>query len=159
MNCRIRAMRTTDYDAVISLWRSVTGVGLNENDTRAGIRRYLGRNRGLSFVVCVKGKLAGAVLCGHDGRRGYLHHLAVSPSYRNSGIGKALVERCLASLAKQGIAKCSIFLFRDNENGGKFWKHIGWRLREDICILQKETPLRQGTGAPQGRRHKKKRTP
>lgn len=128
-----------DYDAVVSFWRGIPGIGLDaDSDSRRGIRRYLKRNPGLSFVALSKGRIVGAVLSGHDGRRGYLHHLAVAPSYRKLGIGKTLAARCLRALGKQGIPKCNIFLFRSNTAGKSFWTHNGWNVRQDLNILQKK---------------------
>ena len=71
------------------------------------------------------GTVIAAVLCGHDGRRGYLHHLAVDAGHRRQGLGRALVERCLARLAVAGIPKCNIFLFNDNAEGRRFWESSG----------------------------------
>ena len=68
----VRAFRVEDYDAVIALWRRTEGVGLNESDTRRAIAEFLQCNPRLSFVAEKDGRIIGAVLCGHDGRRGYL---------------------------------------------------------------------------------------
>ncbi len=139
-NVKIREMTARDYDAVVSLWRDTPGMGLDEqSDSRSGIQKYLRRNPGLSFVACDKDTIVGAVLSGHDGRRGYLHHLAVAASHRKLGIGKALVSRCLRSLAKLHIPKCNIFLFRSNASGKAFWRHNDWFCREDLLVLQKKT--------------------
>ncbi len=79
MNYHIREMTHRDYDAAVALWHSVSGIGLDDNcDSRRGIARYLKRNPRLSFVACLANEIIGAVLSGHDGRRGYLHHLAVA---------------------------------------------------------------------------------
>lgn len=140
MKYTIRQMTAGDYDPVISLWRGIPGIGLDEDtDSRPGITRYLKRNAGLSFVAMAEGRIVGAVLSGHDGRRGYLHHLAVAPAYRKQGIGKALVEHCLQTLGRQGIPKCNIFLFRNNSRGKTFWQHNGWNLRQDLSVSQKNT--------------------
>jgi N-acetylglutamate synthase len=137
---RIRQMTLKDSDAVLALWQSIPGIGMDDDcDSRRGITRYLKRNPGLSFVACVGDAVVGAVLSGHDGRRGYLHHLAVAPPLRKMGIGKALVSRCLRSLAKQHIPKCNIFLFRRNVRGRSFWEHNAWNTRRDLSVLQKET--------------------
>ena len=133
----IRAMTIADFDAVLRLWQETEGVGLNESDTRENIAAFLARNPGLSRVAADGGKIVGAVLCGHDGRRGYLHHLAVAKARRKLGIGKLLVETCLADLARQGIPKCNIFLFADNAAGEAFWKHNGWNKRADLQVMQK----------------------
>jgi GNAT superfamily N-acetyltransferase len=69
------------------------------------------------------------------------YHLAVAPTCRRQGIGRALVEACLAALASAGIPKCNIFLLADNELGKAFWKHNGWNERDDLKVLQKQTPL------------------
>ena len=90
-----------------------------------------------------KNRIMGAVLCGHDGRRGYLHHLAVAAAWRRKGIGRDLVEACLTGLGSAGIPKCNIFLLADNELGKAFWTHNGWNERGDLKVLQKETPKRQ----------------
>lgn len=134
----VRELVLSDYDRVIALWRSCEGVGLNESDTREGIERFLARNAGLSLVAeSREGELIGAVLCGHDGRRGYLHHLAVAPACRRRGLGRTLVEMCLARLRPLGIAKCNIFLYATNAAGRAFWWQHGWKAREDLVVLQR----------------------
>jgi N-acetylglutamate synthase len=137
---RIRRMTPGDSSAVLALWQSISGIGLDDEcDSRRGIARYLKRNPGLSFVACANDSIVGAVLSGHDGRRGYLHHLAVAPPFRRLGIGNELVLRCLRALSRQHIPKCNIFLFRNNADGRAFWQHNGWNLRRDLNVLQKET--------------------
>lgn len=137
----VRPMTIDDYDEVSSLWRNTEGVGLDERtDTREGIGSYLARNPELSYVARQERRIVGAVLCGHDGRRGYLHHLAVVSEWRQKGIGRALVEACLVQLSSIGIPKCNIFLFADNEQGKAFWKHNGWNERIDLKVLQRQTP-------------------
>jgi len=132
----VRHFRIEDFDVVIALWRRTEGVGLNESDTRRAITAFLRRNPNLSFVAEKDGRIIGAVLCGHDGRRGYLHHLAVSKRHRRCGIGRQLVNACLAKLRKAGIQKCNIFIFANNEAGMKFWAHTGWSLRTELRLMQ-----------------------
>ena len=132
----VRAFRIADYDAVTALWRRTEGVGLNECDTRRAIAAYLRRNPRLSFVAEQDGRIVGAVLCGHDGRRGYLHHLAVAKRHRQRGIGRRLVNACLAKLRQAGISKCNIFIFANNAAGMKFWVHTGWKLRTELRLMQ-----------------------
>jgi len=140
MKFTIRPMTLRDYPAVVALWRGVPGIGLDEDcDSPAGIARYLKRNPGLSFVACDQGEIVGAVLSGHDGRRGYLHHLTVANEYRKAGIGRALTTHCLKQLGKLGVPKCNIFVFRSNANGQAFWKRIGWNLRSDLALMQRKT--------------------
>ena len=135
---KIQSMSIGDYSEVLRLWQHAEGVGLNESDTRPAIHAYLKRNPSMSFVVRCGNEIVGAVLCGHDGRRGYLHHLAVAKPHRKNGLGKKLVKACLAKLKKLRIQKCNIFLYADNEAGGEFWKHNGWLKRCDLLVMQKD---------------------
>ena len=132
----VRAFRIEDYDGVVALWRRTEGVGLNESDTRRAIASYLRRNPRMSFVAVQDGRIIGAVLCGHDGRRGYLHHLAVSKRHRQRGLGRRLVDACLSKLRKAGISKCNIFIFANNAAGMKFWSRTGWKLRMELRLMQ-----------------------
>jgi N-acetylglutamate synthase len=126
------------YDEVRPLWEQAEGVGLHDHsDSREGIESYLTRNPGLSFVARADGIVVGAVLAGHDGRRGYLHHLAVNPDFRRQGIGRRLVDRCLDALQEAGIPKCHLFIFNDNVSGIGFWESIGWTPRSDISLVSK----------------------
>jgi putative acetyltransferase len=139
MDITVSAMTACDLDAVLGLWGQVEGVGLNESDTPDQLRAYLDRNPGLSLIARDGPRLVGAVLCGHDGRRGYLHHLAVLPEYRGRGLGRQMVETCLMELGTMGIFKCNIFLYADNEPGQRFWNRCGWIARNDLKVLQRKT--------------------
>jgi len=132
----VRCFSIGDYDAVLALWRRTEGVGLNESDTRRAIAVFLRRNLRFSFVAEKDGRIIGAVLCGHDGRRGYLHHLAVDRPHRKCGIGRQLVTAGLAKLRRVGIQKCNIFIFANNAAGMKFWSHTGWKLRTELRVMQ-----------------------
>ena len=131
-------MTTSDFAAVTALWRRTDGVAQNESDTEPAIAAFLRRNPGMSSVAVTEaGEVIGAVLCGSDGRRGYLHHLAVAPAERKRGVAARLVARCFAELAAHGIAKCNLFLFDDNAAGAAFWEHNGWLARTDLVVYQK----------------------
>jgi ribosomal protein S18 acetylase RimI-like enzyme len=134
----IREMSIEDYEQVVRLWSSIEGVGLSDADTQVNISKFLKRNVGLSFVAEGNGQqIVGAILCGHDGRRGYLHHLAVSSFYRKKGIASRLINNCFAKLKEEGISKCHLFVFSNNQQGMNFWKHIKFHKRNDLNIFSK----------------------
>ena len=128
----IREMTIADHPAVIDLLRRTTGVRLRQVDSCAAVQRYLERNPGLSFVAQESGRVVGCIMSGHDGRRGYLEHLAVLLSFRRRGIGKDLVACCIERLAKLGIFKSHIDVLVDNDSAAAFWEHLGWVKRADI---------------------------
>ena len=78
------------------------------------------------------GKIVGAILCGHDGRRACLYHVCVSEEYRMHGIGKKMVLFCYEALKKEKINKVCLNAFVTNEVGNKFWQKMGWTLRDDM---------------------------
>jgi putative acetyltransferase len=141
----LRTFRVADYEPVFALWKQTEGIGLNESDSRAAVGSYLRRNLGLSLVATAGGRIVGAVLCGHDGRRGYLHHLAVARRWRRGGIGRRLVSACLDRLRTEGIPKCNLFLFASNRAGKAFWRRLGWNVRGDLRLVQRGTAAAAGS--------------
>ncbi len=128
----VRPMTIADYDSVIELMRQTPGISLRDADSRLATARYLERNPGLSQVAESGGQIIGCVMCGHDGRRGYLQHLVVSPGFRRRGIANALVEASLLKLEQLGIGKCHVDVFKTNTLASRYWESQGWKLRTDI---------------------------
>ena len=129
----IRNMQLDDYNSVYALWLSCPGMGLNNlDDSREGITKYLARNPDTCFVAVEQGCIIGAILTGHDGRRGYISHTAVSPTNQRQGVGKQLVEVALNALMKQGINKVNLVAFSHNEKGNAFWENMGFTQRPDL---------------------------
>lgn len=126
-------MTIGDYEGVFALWMSIKGFAMRSiDDSREGIRRFLIRNPRSSVVAVADGKIVGAILCGHDGRRGCMYHVCVHEDYRMRGIGKAMVVFAMEELKKEGISKISLIAFTENDVGNAFWNRIGWTKREDL---------------------------
>jgi len=135
-----RAMQIKDYESAYRLWENTEGMGLSAADSRQEIQRYLERNAGFS-QICEEddGRIAGTALCGHDGRRGFLYHVAVDGACRGKGVGRELVSRCLQALQREGIAKCHLMVIGDNELGRGFWSGLGWQFRDGIALYSQDT--------------------
>ena len=130
---KIRVMTASDYEAVKALWMTIKGFGIRSiDDSREGVERFLRRNPTTSVVAEVDGKIVGAILCGHDGRRGCLYHVCVHKGYRMQGIGKTMVVFCMEALKAEEINKVSLIAFTQNDIGNAFWNEIGWTKREDL---------------------------
>lgn len=129
----IRLMTLADYEAVYALWSETAGMGMRSlDDSKSGIARFLKRNPFTSFVAEEGGAVAGVILCGHDGRRGYIYHTAVREDCRRQGIGKALVGAALRSLRREGILKVALVAYQANDLGNTFWKALGFVERKDL---------------------------
>jgi ribosomal protein S18 acetylase RimI-like enzyme len=122
----IREFSINDYDAVIQLWQRVEGLEIAEGDDRKGIAQFLARNQGLSRVATDGSAIVGVVLCGHDGRRGHIYHLAVDPAYQGRGLGKRLLNESLEDLRRAGVKRVIIMVADDNPRGREFWKRFGY---------------------------------
>ncbi len=129
----IRKMTVEDYDRLYSLWMKIKGFAMRSiDDSREGVGRFLHRNPDTSVVAERDGRLIGAILCGHDGRRGCLYHVCVDPDYRMQGIGTKMVVFCMNALKAEKISKVSLIAFTENDVGNAFWRKIGWTQRLDL---------------------------
>jgi ribosomal protein S18 acetylase RimI-like enzyme len=160
-------MTIDDYDEVVALWRANPGVGLSAADSREGVSRYLDDDHCVGFVACDGGSdgdaggdadrdadreadgcaaaaaIVGAVLCGHDGRRGYVTHLAVAESHRRKGVGGALSDRCIEWLCDQRIDKCHVVVFADNDQAMDYYRATGWIERTELVLFSRFTAERK----------------
>ena len=133
-----RLMTMADYPACYGLWLHTPGMGLNSiDDSAEGIERYLRRNPNTCFVAEEDGVLVGAILAGHDGRRGHISHTAVAGTAQRRGIGTKLVEHAMAALEQEGITKVNLVVFSHNEKGNAFWERLGFTLRDDLTYRNK----------------------
>lgn len=129
----IREMKIEDYKQVYGLWMTVKGFAMRSiDDSMEGVERFLQRNPHTSVVAEEDGRIVGAILCGHDGRRGCLYHVCVSDEYRRRGIGTEMVVFAMNALKKEKISKVSLIAFTENDIGNAFWNRIGWTKREDL---------------------------
>lgn len=129
----VRIMNLDDYEEVYALWSKIKGFAMRSiDDSKEGVERFLKRNPTTSVVAEENGHIVGAILCGHDGRRGCLYHVCVDPEYRRRGIGKSMVVLCMQQLKKENISKVSLIAFSENDIGNAFWHTIGWTERLDL---------------------------
>jgi len=128
-------LERADIPAVLELWRTSEGLGVGPGDTVEGVARLLERNPGCSWVASDGATIAGAVLCGHDGRRGHLYHLAIAAAYRRQGLASALVQKSLLALRAAGIERCLLSVLVQNEAATRFWTSIGARMRSELQTL------------------------
>jgi ribosomal protein S18 acetylase RimI-like enzyme len=134
----ISKMKLEDYDEVYALWESTPGVGMRSlDDSREGIDKYLKRNPDTCFIATNKEKVIGVILCGHDGRRGYIYHTLVTEEYRNNGIAKKLIDAALQALREEGIHKVALVAYADNNLGNEFWENMEFEVRGDLVYRNK----------------------
>jgi ribosomal protein S18 acetylase RimI-like enzyme len=127
-------MQIDDYEQLLGLWRACEGLSIRDADSHAGVERYLARNPGLSHVAERGGRIVGSIMAGHDGKRGYIQHLAVSPGARKQGVASCLVAFCVDALKQEGIEKSHVHVLKHNATGNAYWTRMGWRQRTEVVM-------------------------
>lgn len=126
------------YKELIEFWKSVDKINLTIGDSEKQLDIYLKRNNGMSFVCMNENKIIGTILCGHDGRRGFIYHLAVSEDFRNKNIAANLISLSIEKLKSEDIQRCMIMVDNINQPAKKFWEHSGWNCRSDLILFSKD---------------------
>ena len=135
---KIRKMKIDDYEQVYNLWLDTPGIGIRKHeDSKTGIEKYLRRNPATCFVAEIDDKIIGSIMSGHDGRRAYIGHTAVSLSERNKGIGTDLLNAAIDALKQEGLNLIGLFVFNENKIGNEFWKNKGFSERTDLVFRNK----------------------
>lgn len=130
---KIRLMQIDDYENVYKLWSNTAGMGMRSlDDSLEGIEKFLLRNPTTNFVAENADGIMGVILSGHDGRRGFIYHMAVNTAIRRSGIGKSLLDAAMDALRQEGINKVALVVFEKNEIGNQFWESVGFTRRDDL---------------------------
>lgn len=135
-----RTLGEADIDACLALWSGLPGLALSSADEPPALARFFARNPGLSWGA-FDGQLVATILAGHDGRRGFLYHLAVAPDSRGHGFSTELMRRALEGLSEAGIGRVNVFVLADNMQGLAFWASAarsGWTKRGDILVFSKD---------------------
>lgn len=130
----IRKLTAADVDGLLRLWRQVPGLGLGPDDEPERLRGFLARNPTTCLGLFLQDQLAGSVLGGYDGRRGYLYHLAVHPDLQGKGYGKDLLHGVAKAFQAMGVKDLRLFVFADNHHAREFYRRQGWRERGDLVV-------------------------
>lgn len=137
-----RELLAPDTTNALALWRDTPGVGLSQGDSPEELAGFIERNEGLCWAAVDddrSAELVGTILCGSDGRRGYIYHLAVASDARFQGVGRELVDRVIGALRAAGVRKCHAMVFANNDNGRAFWQQVGWGFRDDLVVFSRTT--------------------
>jgi len=136
---RVRQFTLHDYDRVLALWRRAgPGLTIRPSDRCEELAKKLERDPDLFLVAESNDLLIGVVMGAWDGRRGWLHHLAVDPAFRRLGVGKALVSMVEERLRLKGCLKVNLLVFRDNEGARRFYESLGYEVMTPVVAMGKE---------------------
>ncbi len=132
----IHEMEEKDLPKVQDVWRAVN-IDLAFSDKHEELVKMIKFNPGLCLVLkdTLKSDILGAVLGGFDGRRGWIHHLAIHPSIQGKKYGTLLMDELLRRFEERNVAKLKIEIFKSNKDVIKFYKKLGWEHRTDLSTM------------------------
>jgi len=138
---RVSRLTIEDFEKASVLWKETPGIGSACVESKERLTSFLRRNPNLSFKLSDSDAIVGTVLCGHDGTRGYLHHLALAAAYRGQGMGKMMVDRSLEGLRRLGISRCHFFIDSHNGESDELWKTLNWNEQREVKVYSHDIEL------------------
>jgi ribosomal protein S18 acetylase RimI-like enzyme len=127
-----------DYLVVHTLWSTAgPGIHVRRSDDADEIAKKLERDPDLFLLAELDGQVVGTVLGGFDGRRGMVYHLAVAETYRQRGIGSALMAELESRLRQKGCLRYYLLVTNDNVDAMRFYQMLGWE-EMDLHIYAKD---------------------
>ena len=119
---KIRSATPKDEAAVVALWQAC-GLTVAYNDPVADFRFAMGKP---GSDILVSEDITGSVMVGHDGHRGWLYYVAVAPSERRRGLGRALVAAAEEWLRQRGVPKVHLMVRETNQAVASFYQRLGY---------------------------------
>lgn len=124
----IRSFVIDDYRKVRALWVA-TGLEIRPGDGLRDVKLKLARDEELFLVAEEDEEIVGTVMGAWDGRRGWIYHLSVLPSYRHRGVASGLIRELEARMRKLGVLKLNALIHPWNEASIKFFKSLGYGIQ------------------------------
>jgi ribosomal protein S18 acetylase RimI-like enzyme len=134
----IRKMNITDYEGLIKLW------------IKAGLPyRHKGRDRKNKISEELKNpatnillmesehNIIGSIFATHDGRKGWINRLAITPEFRNKGLAQKLIAEAEIFLVHHGIEIIACLIEDWNKQSIKLFQKTGYKKHTDIIYFTK----------------------
>jgi ribosomal protein S18 acetylase RimI-like enzyme len=131
-----REIEDGDVESVIALW---TACGLTRpwNDPHKDIAFARDSKTSTILVAEDQGRIATSVMVGHDGHRGMLYYVAVTPELQGRGLGKLAVKAAEGWLRQCGVWKINLLVRPENEKVRGFYEKLGYEINPVMCMARK----------------------
>lgn len=129
----IQALSPAHADAAVALWEAC-GLTRPWNDPHADFARAITGPASAVLGLFDGDRLAGTVMVGGDGHRGWVYYLAADPDRRRAGIGRALMDAAEAWLVERDLPKIQFMVRDTNTDVLAFYDRLGYE-RQDVVVL------------------------
>ena len=124
-----------DVNEVVALWQSC-GLTRPWNDPAADIA--LARKGANATILIGRdgGLIVATAMVGHDGHRGWVYYVAVSPDHRHKGYGRVMMDAAEDWLRGHGIEKLQLMVRPDNNRVKTFYQSLGYFEQERVIYAK-----------------------
>ena len=122
-----------DGAAVIALWHAC-GLTRPWNDPRADFARAVAGPASAVLIARTESELAGSVMVGDDGHRGWVYYLAVADARRREGLGRTLMAAAEDWLRERGAPKIQLMVREDNDAALGFYEALGLERQKVVTL-------------------------
>ena len=130
---KIRKFHETDKAELIALWQSIFPDDPPHNEPSLVLEAKLVVDD-LIFIAEEEGNIVGTCMAGYDGHRGWLYAVAVLPSQRRKGTGKALVLYAMQALKDLGCIKVNLQIRSTNTQVASFYRSLGFNTEDRLSM-------------------------
>lgn len=129
----IRIAEAADRRALVALWQAA-GLTRPWNDPCADFDMALANSTSDVLLAMAGSVLAGSVMVGFDGHRGWVYYLATSPDRRGQGVGRQLMAAAEDWLKARDCPKIQLMVRCDNEAARGFYDALGYELQDVVTL-------------------------
>lgn len=134
----IRPVRDGEEKAVAELWRTCGLVRPWNDPLRDIASARANASSEILVAVTAGGSIAGSVMAGYEGHRGWVYYVAVAPEHRSQGLGERLMRHAEAWLGKVGAPKVMLMIREENEAVRRFYEGLGYGV-EKCTVMSRWT--------------------
>lgn len=132
------------FDGVRALWEEAFPDDKPWNRADFAIPAKLKAQPELLMLAVDNETVAGSVMAGYDGHRGWLYSVAVLKAYRGSGLGSKLIKAAEARLEALGCVKINLQVRSTNAAVIAFYGQLGYDIEERVSMGKQIGPFAKG---------------
>ena len=134
----IREFSIKDYDTLMTLWNDAQlPFKPKGRDKRDKIECELKQEKAIFLVAEINGKIVGSVFGTHDGRKGWINRLVVSPEFQRQNIAKKLIVEIEYRFSELGIDIIACLVEDWNTISLQVFEKLGYKKHSDIVYFSK----------------------